>query len=140
MYATLVKSTEDVALAILPKKRSRAQAKPSHSVGAIEARYRLQAVSLSYHRSPSQSLKIQLIEAKKKLDDAYLNAEFDFINGKLCQEHISKKHHLALKTIKEISDKNSGSSVRIKWGVFQKAIRKLVITFSKTSWKECQNI
>ena len=119
VYNTLVKSTEDVALATLPKKRSRTQAKPSHSLGVIEARSRLQSLSLSYHRSPSQSLKIQLIEAKKKLDDAYLNAEVDFINGKisrLTHEHISKKHHLAWKTIKEISGKNSGSLVQIKGG------------------------
>ena len=80
-------------------------------------------MSVSYHRLPSQSLKIQLIETKKKLDDTYLNAEVDFINGKikkLSQEHISKKHHLAWKTIKEISGKNSGSSVRIK-GVLPKS-------------------
>ena len=31
VYDTLVKSTEDVALTTLPKKRSRTQAKPSHS-------------------------------------------------------------------------------------------------------------
>ena len=30
VYDTLVKSTEDVALATLPKKKSRTQAKPSH--------------------------------------------------------------------------------------------------------------
>ena len=72
----------------------------------------LKSVSLSYHRSP-KSLKIQLIDAKKKLDDAYLNAEVDFINGKINRQtdkHISKKHHLAWKTIKEISGKNSGGS------------------------------
>ena len=102
-------------MATLPKNKSRTQSKPSHSLGVIEARSRLKSVSLNYHRTPSQSLRIQLVEAKKKLDDAYLNAEVDFINGKinrLTDEHISKKHHLAWKTIKEISGKNSGSSVR----------------------------
>ena len=117
-----------------PKKRSKTQAKPSHSSGVIEARSRLQAVSLSYHRSPSQSLKIQLIEAKKNLDDAYLNAEVDFINGKiakLSKEHISKKHHLAWKTIKEISGKNSGSSVRIKGGSSKKRLESWLSHFQK---------
>ena len=141
VYDTLVKSTEDVALATLPKKKSRTQAKPSHSSGVIEARSRLQAVSLSYHRSPSQSLKIQLIEAKKKLDDAYLNAEVDFINGKisrLSQEHISKKHHLAWKTIKEISGKNSGSSVRIKGGSSKKRLESWLSHFQKLLGKNAK--
>ena len=141
VYNTLVKSTEDVALATLPKKRSRTQAKPSHSSGVIEARSRLQAVSLSYHRSPSQSLKIQLIEAKKKLDDAYLNAEVDFINGKisrLTHEHISKKHHLAWKTIKEISGKNSGSSVQIKGGSSKKRLESWLSHFQKLLGKNAK--
>ena len=94
IYDTLVKSTEEVALGTLPKKKSRTQSKPSHSLDVIEARSRLKSVSLNYHRTPSQSLRIQLAEAKKKLDDAYFNAEVDFINGKinrLTDEHISKK-------------------------------------------------
>ena len=93
IYDTLVKSTDEVALATLPKNKSRTQFKPSYSLSVIEARSRLKSVSLSYHRTLSQSLKIQLIEAKKKLGDAYLNAEVDFINGKisrLTDEHISK--------------------------------------------------
>ena len=83
VYDTLVKSTEEVALATLHKKKSRTQSKPSHSLGVIEARSRLTSVSLSYHHTQSQSLKIKLIEAKKKLGDAYLNAEVDFINEKI---------------------------------------------------------
>ena len=81
-------------MATLPKKKSRVQSKPSHSAGVIEARNHLKSVSLAYYHSPSQSRRIQLISAKKKLDDAHLNAEVDFINGKiskLSKEHISKK-------------------------------------------------
>ena len=66
-------------MATLPKKKSRTQSKPSHSLSVIEARSHLKSASLNYHRTPSQSLRIQLAEAKKKLDDAYLNAEVDFI-------------------------------------------------------------
>ena len=125
VYNNLVKSTEEVAMATLPKKKSRVQSKPSHSAGVIEARNHLNSVSLAYHHSPSQSRRIQLISAKKKLDDAYLNAEVDFINGKiskLSKEHISKKHHLAWKTIKDLSGKNSGSSVKIKGGSAKKRL------------------
>ena len=49
----------------------------------VEARNHLKSISLAYHRSPSQPLKIQLLSAKKNLDDAYLNAEVYFINGKI---------------------------------------------------------
>ena len=54
-----------------------------------------------------------------------MNAEVDFINGKinkLSEEHISKKHHLAWKTMKDLSGKNSGSSVRIKGGSAKKRL------------------
>ena len=63
--------------------------------------------------------------AKKNLDDAYLNSEVDYINGKiskLSKEHISKQHHLACKTIKDLSGKNSSSSIRIKGGSSKKRL------------------
>ncbi|XP_036369762.1 uncharacterized protein LOC118768073 [Octopus sinensis] len=75
VYSSLIKSTEEVALATLPKKKSRGQSKPSNSPNVIEARNHLKSILLAYHRSPSQSLKIQLIAARKNLDEAYLNAE-----------------------------------------------------------------
>ena len=81
VYDTLFKSTDEVTLATLPKKSSRTQLKPSHSLGVIEARSHVKSVLLSYHRLPSQYLKIQLIETKKKLDDACLNAKVDLINA-----------------------------------------------------------
>ena len=125
VYNTLIKSTEEVALATLPKKERKTKEKPSNSSSVNEARIHLKTVSLNYHRLPSKALKIQLIAAKKNLDDAYLNAEIDFINGKIDQlsaEHISKQHHLAWKTIKDLSGKNSGSSVRIKGGSAKKRL------------------
>ena len=129
VYGTLIQCTEDVALETLPKKEKNSQIKPSNSPSVLEARSHLKTISLSYHRSPSTALKIQLISAKKDLDDAYLNAEVDFINGKiktLSNEHISKQHHHAWKTIKDLSGKNSGSSVRIK-GVSAK--NKILLLF-----------
>jgi len=47
-----------------------------------------------------------------------LNPQLD----KLSKEHISKQHHLAWKTIKDLSGKNSGSSVRIKGGSAKKRL------------------
>ena len=112
---TPIKSTEEVALATLPKKERKTKEKQSNSSSVNEARTHLKTVSLIYHRLPSKALKIQLIAAKKNLDDAYLNAEIDIINGNIDQ-HISKQHNLEWNTIKDLSGKNSGSSVRIKCG------------------------
>ena len=89
-------------------------------------------VSLAYHRTPSTSLKIQLVSAKKDLEDAYLNAEVDFVNGKishLSNEHISKKHHLAWKTIKDLSGKILGSSERIKGGSAKRRLHSWLTHF-----------
>ena len=56
---------------------------------------------------------------KKNLDDAYLEAEVHFINGKInthSMEHISRKHHLEWKTVKELSSKKSTSNVSLNGG------------------------
>ena len=45
IYNNLIKSTEEVALANLPKKNNKCKNKPSH----------LKKVSLTYHRRPSTS-------------------------------------------------------------------------------------
>ena len=119
VYECLVKSTEEIAISTLPKKKPRACSKPSNSDRVVEARSSLKAISEKYHKTPTQSNKIQMIVAKKNLDDAYLDSEVDFINGKidaLSSQHISKQHHLAWKTVKELSGKNSGSNVSIKGG------------------------
>ena len=81
VYKCLVKSTEEIAISTLPKKKSRAHTKPSNSDRVVEARTSLKTISEKYHKSPSQSNKIQLIVAKKNLDDVYLDSEVDFING-----------------------------------------------------------
>ena len=125
VYENLIKSTEEVALATLPKKKSRSQLKPSASQRVVDARSRLKSISLACHQTPSRAKKIQLITAKKDLDDAYLDAEADYISGKindLSRHHISNKHHLAWKTVKDLAGKNSNSSVRIKGGSAKKRL------------------
>ena len=125
VYNSLIKSTEEVALATLPKNKGRGQAKSSSSPNVVEARNNLKSISIAYHKSPTQAKKIQLIMAKKTLDDAYLDSEVNFINGKindLSRHHISEKHHLAWKTIKELSGKNSNSAIRIKGGSSKKRL------------------
>ena len=87
------------------------------------AREALKITSKKYHSVPSQSHKIQMIMAKKKLDDAYLDAEVDYINGKiqtLEEQHICKQHHLAWNTVKELAGKTIGTNIRIKGGSAEK--------------------
>ena len=57
--------------------------------------------------------------AKKKLDESYLKAEADFIDGKIqdiSSLHISNKHHAAWTTVGELSGKSSKPTTRIKGG------------------------
>lgn len=125
VYDSLIKTTEEVALSTLPKKKRRVHAKHSASRNVVEARQALKAISKTYHEPPTQSKKIQLIMAKKNLDDAYLDSEVDFINDKinaLSMNYINKQHHLAWKIIKDLAGKNINSSIRIKGGSAEKRL------------------
>ena len=141
VYEILIKSTEEVALATLPKKKNRSQLKPSSSQRVADERSRLKSISLAYHKTPSQAGKIQLIMAKKDLDDAYLDAEVDYISGKindLSRHHISNKHHLAWKTVKDLAGKNATSSVRIKGGSAKKRLENWSSHFQNLLGKEAR--
>ena len=70
-----------------------------------------------------------------------MNAEVDFINGKiskLSNQHISIKHHLAWKTIKNLSGKNSGSSVRMKGGSSKKRVENWYAHFQNLLGKSAK--
>ena len=98
VYENLVKSTQEIALSTLPKKKGRGNNKINNGDKVLKARSILKTKSQNYHKTPTQNNKIQLIAAEKDLDNAYLDAEVNFIQGKidnLSMEHISKKHHLA---------------------------------------------
>jgi exonuclease III len=141
VYTNLIKSTEEVALATLPKKISRTQHKPSSSERVVEARAKLSAISSAYNKSPTQARKIQLISAKKALDDAYLDAETDYISGKISElssHHISNKHHLAWKTVKNIAGKNNTSSIQIKGGTGKKRLDNWLNHFKNLLGKDAK--
>ena len=103
---------------MLPRKKKAQKYEPANSTQVSQAREILKAASLKYHKNPTRSSKQQLTKARKNLDTAYLNAEADFIMGKIVTlEHLhsSNKHHAAWKTVKELSGK-SNASPRIKRG------------------------
>ena len=81
-YDTLISCTEEVAKEMLPWKKKSQSYEPANSSQVSQAREKLKATSLKYHKTPTRSLKQQLSKAKKSLDNAYLEAEADFIMGK----------------------------------------------------------
>ena len=79
--------------------------------------------------------------AKKDLDDAYLDADVDYISGKindLSKHHISHKYHLAWKTVKDLAGKNATSSVRIKGGSAKKRLENWSSHFQNLLGKEAR--
>ena len=79
--------------------------------------------------------------AKKKLEESYLDAEVDYISGKisdLTKHHISKKHHLAWRTVKDLAGKNATSSVRLKGGSAKNRLQNWTKHFQSLFGKEAK--
>lgn len=141
VYGNLVKSTEEVALAILPKKLKRSQTKPSAFPNVVTARSKLRRTSLEYDQFPSRLRKAAVVNAKKDLEDAYLEAEAEYISEKiddLSRCHVSNQHHQAWKTIKDLAGKNATSSVRIKGGSEKKRLENWKMHFQNLLGKEAR--
>ena len=82
-----------------------------------------------------------MIMAKKELEDSYLDAEVDYISGKisdLTKHHISKKHHLAWRTVKDLAGKNATSSVRLKGGSAKRRLENWTKHFQSLLGKEAK--
>ena len=139
LYSNLITVTEEAALEILPKKQKGKSHQPQNSNIVIQAREKLNKISLEYHEKPTTQKQVKLISAKKELDHAYLSAEEEYINGKIddiSSFHISKKHHAAWKTIKDISGKSSKPTIRIKGGSSEKRISNWLDHFKNLLGKE----
>ena len=70
--------------------------------------------------------------AKKSLDKAYVDAQVDFVNGKideLTNFHINQQHSAAWKTINELSGKGSKPSPTIKGGSREKRLENWLSHF-----------
>ena len=92
IYSNLIEATESVAKEMLPLK-------PWEKANIVKY-----CPSVNSARENLKLLNWQ----RKKLDEAYLKAEADFIDGKIndiSSLHINKKHHAAWKTIGELSGK-----------------------------------
>ena len=108
---------------MLPVKTKGKGNKIKDNPSVSSARESLKKVSLDYHQKPTRARKRALELANKKLDEAYIKAEADFIDGKvkdISSLHINQKHHAAWKTIGELSGKCSKPTTRIKGGCSKK--------------------
>ena len=83
IYNNLIKANEEVSKSIIPKKpKSHKNSIKSDEKFAL-AREDLKRNAYLYHSNASSSNKIMLETAKKSLDKAYLDAQVDFVNGKM---------------------------------------------------------
>ena len=65
VYSNLIKATEEVALATLPKKKRRSESKPSVSKRVVDARIKLKSISSAHHEAPSPCRGVDLSTTKK---------------------------------------------------------------------------
>ena len=132
IYNNLIKANEEVSQSILPKKPKSHKNSIKSDEKVSLAREELKKKSYLYHSNPSSSNKIMLETAKKSLDKAYLDAQVDFVNGKideLTNFHINQQHSAAWKTINELSGKGSEPSPTIKGGSREKRLENWLSHF-----------
>ena len=132
IYNNLVEANKEVSQSLLPKKPKRCKNKINSMEEVSKARENLKSSSLNYHSNPSQTNKDKLAAAKKSLDDAYIDAQVAFINGKidyLSNLHINQQHSSAWKTINELSGKGSNPTPTIKGGTREKRLENWLSHF-----------
>lgn len=114
-YTALMEANEEIALSTLPKK-AKSKKTPFNTIIISDARENVKKLSLEYHSKPSSTKKRKLTMAKKKLDNAYLDAEAAYIEGQIKElklQHKNKHHASAWKTINRLSDKKAKSPISV---------------------------
>ena len=132
IYNSLIDANKEVSQTLLPKKPKQCKNKINSVEEVCKARENLKSSSFHYHSNPSKTNKDKLAAAKKSLDDAYINAQVAFINGKidnLSNLHINQQHSAAWKTINELSGKGSNPTPTIKGGSRDKRLENWLSHF-----------
>ena len=132
IYNNLMEANKEVSQTLLPKKPKLCKNKINSAEEVCKARENLKTSSSHYHSNPSQTNKDKLAAAKKSLDDAYINVQVAFINGKiddLSNLHINQQHSAAWKTINELSGKGSNPTPTIKGGSRDKRLENWLSHF-----------
>ena len=125
-------ANKEVSQSLLPKKPKRSKNTINSEEKVSIARENLKKISLEYHSTPSISNKDKLAVAKKSLDDAYIDAQVAYINGKiddLSNLHLNQQHSAAWNTINELSGKGSKPSTTIKGGSREKRLENWLSHF-----------
>jgi len=118
-YQTLIEANKQVSLSLLPKKQKVKKKHLFENELLLEARKTLVEAKLKHQRRPTRTTSKSLSNAQKSLDDAYLNAEAMFIQGKInsiSNLHVSNQHTAAWKIINELSGRKDHPSIQLKGG------------------------
>ena len=132
IYNNLIVANEEVALSTLPKKLKSRKNPISADVLVSSARENLRKTASLYHSNPSRPNKVKLAASKRVLDEAYLDAEAAFVNGKineLAYLHINNQHSAAWKTVNELSGKSSKPPTTLKGGCREKRLENWLSHF-----------
>ncbi|KAI8498644.1 hypothetical protein Bbelb_238460 [Branchiostoma belcheri] len=122
-YNNLVKSTEEVSLSTLPK-RKKGKTTPiiSHKL-VSSARKKVKEAASRHEKRPTRLTLKNVNKAQKQLDEAYVTAQAEFIQGKvdkLSLLHSTRQYEAAWKTINEISGRKAKPTSKIKGGSQEK--------------------
>ena len=131
-YNNLILANKEVSQSLLPKKPQRSKNTINSEEKVSIARENLKKISLEYHSTPSISNKDKLAVAKKSLDDAYIDAQVAYINGKiddLSNLHLNQQHSAAWNTINELSGKGFKPSTTINGGSREKRLENWLSHF-----------
>ena len=94
-YTNLITSTEEIAVANLPKKE-RSKKKPLSQTQCVKnARKEFEKAKQNHDQRVTRNTIKELNRAKSRLDEAYLEAEAAFIQGEINQVsylHTAKRH------------------------------------------------
>ena len=118
-YQTLIEANEHVCLSILPKKTKVKKKQIFQDDLVTIARQNLLEAKTKHQARVTRKTTKNLANAQKALDEAYLNAESLYIQGKIdsiSNLHTSNQHSLAWKVINELTGRKENPSIQLKGG------------------------
>ena len=119
IYNNITKCTEEMALSTLPKKKKQKSPPLSAHLLVKEARNAVVAARKEHQENPSSTSLQKIKKAQRQLDEAYANAEAEYIQGKIDQlppKNIDHQHVTAWDTIKDLTGRKSKPLIRVKGG------------------------
>ena len=121
IYNNITKCTEEVALSTLTLPKKKKQKSPPLSAHLLvkEVRNAFVVARKQHQENPSSTSLRKIKKAQRQLDEAYANAEAEYIQGKIDQlppKNIDHQHVTAWDTIKDLTGCKSKPLIRVKGG------------------------